>query len=162
MKTAREIAQEIMEQAEGDVLTATELLEAFARQNVQVWQAVTESLLRTACYDACRAICRGERRVIWNAPGYDAGGGGERVKAHSASLMDWPLPGGKKLRDATKKDLLDAAGFYSMQASQMAAVSTWLECIAAKVKAKTVGETLTDTQLRKLRDDTAGSERAAA
>lgn len=162
MKTANEIAQEMMLEADGDVLEATAMLEELARQDVEVWQAVTDGLLRTACYDACRSICRSERRTIWHTSGYDAGGNGERIKSHSSSLMEWPLPGGKRMRDATKQDLIDAAGFYAMQASQMAAVSDWLGRVASKVKSKTVGETLTDKQLRTLRDDTSASQRIAA
>lgn len=159
---ANELATQAMEQCDGDVLKATEYLEQTARKDVGVWKALTEGLLRNACYDACRGICRSERRIIWNSPNYSAGGNGERVKQHAETLMDWPLPGGMKLRDATKKDLLEASTFYQKQASKMAAISGWLGAIANKVKTKTVGETLTDEQLRKLRDDTAGSERDAA
>lgn len=162
MKTARELAQEAMDQCGGDVLVATELLEGMANNDADVWHALTADRLKTACYDACRGICRGERRVIWNSPGYDAGGKGERIKQHSATLMDWPLPGGKKLRDANKDDLLEAAGFYSAQASKMQAVSMWLERVADKVKSKTVGQTLTDDQLRSLRDESGATESVAA
>jgi hypothetical protein len=76
--------------------------------------------------------------------------------------MDWPLPGGIKLRDATKADLLAASGFYAKQAASMQAISIWLGKVAEKVKTKTVGQTLTDEQLRKLRDDPETSQRLAA
>lgn len=143
-----------MEQADGDVLKATEILEAQARSNMDVWRELTDTLLRTACYDACRAVCRSERRIIWNSPNYDKGGNGERVKQHANTLLDWPLPGGKKLRDATKQDLLEASGFYSKQAAQMTSIANWLDAVAKKVKTKTVGETLSADDLEKLRDQT--------
>lgn len=161
MKTSREYAEEAMEQADGDVLEATAALEAMARNDVSVWQVLTEQLLKTACYDACRSICRSERRVIWNTTGSDAGGKGDRVKAHGNMLMDFPLPGGMKLRDATKQDLMDAAGFYERQAAQMTAVASWLSAIASKVKTKTVGDTLTEVQLRAIKDGERASKAAA-
>lgn len=162
MATATELAQEAMQAANGDVLEATAILEQKARGDMDVWRALTDGLLKKACYDACRGICRTERRIIWNAPNYDAGGNGERIKAHSSTLMDWPLPGGMKLKDATKADLIAAAEFYAKQAANMQSISNWLNQIAKKVKNKTVGDSMTDDQLRKLRDDTGTSKRAAA
>ena len=152
MKESTELAQNVMEDSDGDVLAATERLEKMARKDVEIWQALTEGLLRNACYDACRAVCRADRRQIWYSPNYDAGGNGDRVKTHSASLMDLPLPGGKKLRDATKGDLLEASGFYLRQAAQMRGVADFFAAIAERVKRKTVGNTLTEADLRALKD----------
>lgn len=152
MKTATEYAQDAMTQADGDVLEATAALEEMARDDMSVWQVLTENLLKSACYDACRGICRSERRVIWHTTGSDKGGNGERVKSHAATLMDFPLPGGKRLRDATKDDLIEAAGFYDRQAAQMASVAEWLTGIARKVRGKTVGESMTEDQLRSMKD----------
>lgn len=149
-----------MEQANGDVIKATEILEDQARGDVAIWKVLTEGLLRNACYDACRAICRSERKIIWESPNYDAGGNGERIKQHATTLMDWPLPGGMKMRDATKKDLMEAATFYSKQAAKMSAIAKWLDAVASKVKSKTVGQTLTDKQLMELRDETGATETA--
>jgi len=152
MKECTELAQQVMEDSDGDVLAATERLEKMARKDVEIWQALTDGLLRTACYDACRAVCRADRRQIWYSPGYDAGGNGDRVKTHSASLMDWPLPGGKKLRDATREDLIEASDFYLRQAAQMRGVADFLFAISERVKRKTVGNTLSESDLRALKD----------
>lgn len=161
MSEATELAQAAMKAEGGDVLKATKRLERMARKDVAVWQALTEGLLRTACYDACRGVCRSERRQIWYTPNYDAGGNGERVKAHGDSLMDLPLPGGKRLRDATHADLLGANAFYAKQASQMQILANFYLAVAGKVKTKTVGETLTESALRRLKNDAEGSQRDA-
>lgn len=149
--TARQLAQIAMDQAGNDVLKATEILEQQAAGDIEVWKTLTEGLLRTACYDACRRICISERQAIWFSPGYDAGGKGDRIKEHSKSIMDWPLPGGKALRHANKQDLIDAAEFYKKQADQMASIAQWLNAIAAKVKNRTVEKCLTEAQIRALR-----------
>jgi len=150
---AEDLARRAIEMANDDVVEATVILESMARSDMSVWRALTDQLLRVACYDQCRAICRAERRVIWNSPNYDAGGNGARIKDHSASLMDWRLPGGKVLRDASKADLIEASAFYRRQAASMQIIGCWLESVAAKVAGKTVGEKLTDTILRKLQDE---------
>jgi hypothetical protein len=163
MKKSTELANEAMEQADGDVLEATKILEAQCHADMDVWRAITQELLRNACYSACASICRQERRSIWTATNYDAGGNGDRIKQHSHSLMDFPLPGGKvKLRDATKAELEAACSFYDAQANQMAAISAWLALVAQKVKNKTVGESLTEAQLRKLREQSKPNSPIAA
>jgi hypothetical protein len=66
--------------------------------------------------------------------------------------MDWPLPGGKKLGDATRADLIEAGDFYLRQAAQMRGVADFLFAISERVKRKTVGNTLSESDLRALKD----------
>jgi hypothetical protein len=146
------LAEQALEACGGEVAKAAKYLENQARQNTSIWIEVTKHLISKGCYDAIRQQCHAERRKIWYSPNYSSGGNGDRVVTHANSLMDWPLPGGMKLRYATKEDLWKAASFYQKQADQMATVATWLTNIMNKVGRKTVGESLTEKQLINLRE----------
>ena len=162
MATATELAQEAMEQVGGDVIAAAKILERKARADTDVWIAVTQTLIATACYDACRAVCRSERRQIWVQENYSKSGNGERVKSHGhKTMLDWPLPGGMKLRDAKKADLVQASGFYQKQARSMESIARWLDAIAAQVGRKAVGSVFTDEELRALKNGAGPSKEAA-
>lgn len=147
-----ELARQALEHANGDVAEAARYLEQQAKRQTSVWLTITESLISSACYDAVRAVCRKERRAIWTAPNYDQGGNGGRVVAHAKSLMDLCLPGGKRLADATKDDLLKARDFYYKQADTMRQFGCFLEVLSEKVKRSTVSDKLTEDELQKIKE----------
>ena len=144
------LAADALEQAGGNVVEATNILESWAVESWDVYRAVTERLLRQGCYSAVSGICRRNREAIWYSPGYDAQQKGDRVHAHARTLLDFPLPGGKRLADANKKDLQEAMAFYRRQADQMGRVAEWLGKIAQKVGKGIVGQRLTDEDLRRM------------
>ena len=150
-KSFRNYAKEAMQKADGNVAEASKILEKTCRQNTEAWLSVTEPVLSSACYNAVRGICQEERRAIWYSPNYSAGGNGDRVVNHAKSLMDWPLPGGMRLRDAKANDLIAAAEFYRKQAQQMFDVAGFLEKIAEKVGRKKVENALTEAELIAMR-----------
>lgn len=153
--TLADLARKALEDAGGNVVEASALLEDMARKNMKIWKSITESLLSTACYSVVSAQVRQMRSVIWNAPNYDKGGNGARVVTHGAGLLDIPLPGGMKLRDATGQEVLAAADFYQRQASQMTIMANWLAKIAQKVgrRTKPVGALFTEEDLQQLKDE---------
>lgn len=133
-----------------DTMSAAELLESWARIDRQLFDYLTKPWLSRACDDAVRAVTRGERAAIvrsWTAPNYTAGGNGHRVHTLARSLLDFPLPGGLRLRDARRDDLLGAAKFYRAQAVDMASKANWLESIAERVGRKQVGKVFDDDTL---------------
>lgn len=145
--TVAKLARSVMARCGNDVYRAARELEKIARTDPPTWQGITEPLLATACYAAVREVCheqrrKGERSAIYLTSNYDKGGNGSRVIAHGESLMDWPLPGGMRLRDAKADDLTRAAAFYAAQASTMAHTGRWLCAIAEKIGKKSVGKAL--------------------
>ena len=134
-----------------DVHEATNKLERWAKSNRDLYEYLTAPYLSRACYDAVRSCCRHDRKALYTAPNYTKGGNGDRVHQHAHSLLDFPLPGGKRLRDATRADLEAAANFYRQQAKDMANKADWLEAIAAKVGKKKVGSVLSAEALRSLK-----------
>jgi len=77
------------------------------------------------------------------------------IQSNREMLMDFPLPGGLALRDATKDDVTAAALFYSTQATNMGHKARWLDLIAKKVpKGKTVADALDNDALATLQEKT--------
>lgn len=150
-----DLARQALADAGGDVVQASKLLEDIARKNMRVWVDLTEQLLSQACYQAVSAQIRQERRQIWTAANYSKGGNGDRVRAHANSLLDFLLPGGMRLRDATASDVLEAAGVYRRQAVDMTAKADWLFKVAERCgrSTKTVGLLLKESDLQRLRDE---------
>lgn len=145
--------QSIIDHA-SDVADASRKLEEAARSDRELRDYLTEPYLKQACYNAVRSHYRVERREIWTAPNYTKGGNGQRVEQHARTLLDFPLPNGKRLRDATREDLLSAAEFYRRQSEDMAQKAHWLERIAEKTGRKKVGAALTVKQIESLRGET--------
>ena len=71
---------------------------------------------------------------------------------HKEMVLDFPLAGGLKLRDATKEQVLEAAARYRSQASDHTKKAKWLESIAALVKPnRLVGDCVDEKTAEKLR-----------
>jgi len=134
-----------------DVSEASRMLEEEARKDADLYNHLTEPFLARACYDAVRTEYQSERKQIWTAPNYTEGGNGHRVKEHARTLLDFPLPNGKRMRDATKADLLEASEFYRKQAADMARKARWLEQVAESVGKKKVGNALSAEDLEQMR-----------
>lgn len=96
---------------------------------------------------------RQERGALWARPTEpDA-----RVAALAAgnSLLDFRLPSGIRLRNATADEVGAAADFYTKQAADMAWKAKWLGQIVGRIKKdKTVGDCLTDADLIAIREKT--------
>lgn len=146
----QETINEIIQTA-ADVAEATQELMDAAKNNHELYVYLTEPFLQQACYNVVRSRYRSERRQLWTAPNYDQGGNGHRVREHARSLLDFPLPNGKRLRDATRADLLEAAEFYGKQAANMTAKAEWLQRVADIIGRKRVENALSEQQLQALR-----------
>lgn len=151
-----EAAKQALDAANGDVQIATKAFEHTIRNERDLRDALVDPLIATACYDAIRKICHTERRQVWKPPVEKlvpgkVTGSARVVQLAAGNLLMFPLPGGKKLGEATRQEISDAAGFYSQQAGDMSHKARWLQLIAQSVPSdKTVGEVLTDNRLREL------------
>lgn len=144
----------------GDPVKAVDRLEKRVRSNRALRDALTDPLIRDACYNAIRIVMRGERRAIWHSGSLTPEQNGNRVVALaagiSASLFDFILPGGKRLRDATGEEIAGAADFYDKQARDMAHKARWLQLVGQSVPGgKKAGDVLTEERLGELRAEAA-------
>lgn len=153
--TLQDAVERAIKESGDDARAATTILLNEVKRNRKLREQLTEPLLRSACYDRIRSAFRVERKQIWFAPNYDATQGSERAKAHGEYLlMQFRLPAGKRLSEATIEDLLEASEFYSKQASDMAHKGRWLDLIAKGLKkGKTVGKQYNEATLRALQEE---------
>lgn len=159
-----EAARRALSDADGDVRTATRMMEEAVRQSPQLRDELTEPLLSSACYAAVTAQCRVERRKVWSPPAEKlvatrVTGAHRVVQLATGTLLMFPLPGGKKLSEATREEIAEAATFYEAQAGDMAIKARWLRLVAQSVPGdKTAGDVLSDKRLRELQEAARGLE----
>jgi hypothetical protein len=145
--------------ADGDVREAVRILETAVRQERDLRDALTDPLISQACYDAVRKQCHVQRRRVWAPPAEKlvkskVTGAHRVVQLAAGTLLMFPLPGGKRLGEASREEIASAAEFYERQAGDMATKGRWLRLIAQSVPGdQTVGDVLTDERLRELQEE---------
>lgn len=163
VKTGAELvadaARKALNGASGDLRQAALALEAKVRNNASLRAALTEPLIAGACYDAVRVQVKDARAVSWKgrepvvAAHPAAADQSTRVVALArGTLLMFPLPtGGKKLGEATRAEIAEAAEFYEKQATDMGQKSRWLRLVAQSIPTnQKAGEVLTEKRLREL------------
>jgi len=147
-------AREALEKAGGDTHNAAVILQETVSKRGGLYKALMDPLLTQACRDAIGLVVRTHRKSVWKHRTDSS----ERVVALAAgnllSLMDFPLPGGKRLGDASRSEVSTAAEFYDRQAKDMAHKGRWLALIAQSVTdEQTVGQALDENRLSELQTE---------
>lgn len=107
---------------------------------------------------ALRAICRREtqtvRREAWTRPAAPDSRVQHLIGVNRANLLDFPLPGGKRLGRAGKAEIAVAAAAYERQGADMLLKARWLATIADRLpEGKVVADVFSDADLERLRED---------
>lgn len=161
-------AKAALEDASGDLNIATEMMVAAAGKSSALRNALLEPYLETACREAVRRQIQSIRREVWTASkGKRAGSSAPSavveqqqrarvVQLAAGTLMMFPLPGGKRLGEATREEVAAAAEFYAKQSADMGAKANWLRLIGQSLpEGKKVAEILTDRRLQELQAEAA-------
>ena len=131
-----------------------------AHQNPALLDALLSPHERHAAMTAVRAATSAKRNAVWTAPTRaERAESAERVFILAESigemLLDFPLPGGRALRLATKEDVNEAADYYRNTAANMGHKARWLARIAPEVpNGQTVGDALDNSALEKMQRET--------
>lgn len=154
-----EAAKAAYDSAGGDLKAAVVALEARVRKERSLYDALTDPLIAQACYDAVRKACHTDRQSVWKEPGTKIVKGKTQNSARivhlaAGNLLMFPLPGGKKLGEATRSEISSAANFYEKQSGDMAVKARWLRLVAQSLPSgQTVKDVLTDKRLRELQTE---------
>lgn len=152
-------AKAALEANNGDVKAATAALEQRVRASRALRDMLTDPLISNACYDAIRRQCHVERRQVWSPPveklvATRVAGAHRVVKLAAGNLLTFPLPGGKKLGEATRAEVAQAANFYQSQSDDMGHKARWLQLVQQSIPdGKTVADVLNDKRLRELQKE---------
>ena len=152
-----EYARLALQRTQQNAQAATKLLESWVHDDPNLKDALTEPLIRDACYDAIRAVFRVDRKRIWTTVDHstDSPGSSSKRVEHLASsnLMMFPLPGGKRLKDANREDLLFASEFYMKQGHDMLTKARWLTLVSQHMTGKKrVSDVMDEKKLIDLKD----------
>lgn len=152
------MAKHELDLANGIVTTACEALVARIIAEPRAYRMLMDPLVRNACYDLLRAICRQRRRSIWESYQPSIESGRQRIIARAEGIKDtwyeFQLEGGMYLKDARKADLAHTREVWQKRATTMHINSKWLGYIEAKLpddkkRVADVVSLATLTQLRK-------------
>jgi len=151
-------ARAALAEADGDVVAATSKLFLRVIEDHSFIKEFLSEIVRKACYEAVAGQVRADRRQVWSTLQPTAEARSAQVMALASgtvrTLHDFPLPGGKKLGDALRGEVVAAADFFRGQASDMARKAHWLQHIAQHVPdGKTVRDVLSAERLAELRDE---------
>lgn len=164
----RRAADQALSEASGEVLRAKAIMSEMARTTQALRDALVEPWIDQAAYEAVREVSRDRRGVIWDSqrratPASLVSDADKIVllaNSNAQALMDFPLPGGKRLGDAIAEEVRTAAGFYYRQAGNMMAKGRWLAKIAVSVPdGKRVSEALDEAKLKDIQIDAQISDR---
>ena len=158
--TVRDLAKQALAHHDGDWQKASEQLYKWALDDYGVLYTLTAHLVWQACKDAVRGEGRSERsEILASSSGKTADKlnrdlGGKRLgKYLQRYYLDMPLPGGKKLREATGYELEKHASDWHKQARTMEKRANWLRAVSLKAGERRVGDVLSEDDVRKLWDE---------
>lgn len=148
-------ARACLKQSDGLVAPATELLLSQIEADPDLREAIAAQAIESLAAETVAKQVRDERAATWagrnNAPKTNAGHLRNIMERY---LLDFPLAGGLRLRDATRDAVESQALLYETAAQDMSRKGRWLRLIAAKVpEGRKVGDCLTEADVRAMQED---------
>lgn len=112
-------------------------------------ELVAEVVLRAVRYSVAH-VSKTQRAAI-----VDPSHGKAQVTALARGLagafLDWPLPGGKRLADANRSEVMEGSRDYELKGTTMLQRSRWLRLVAQTIpEDKVAGDVLTNERLTEL------------
>lgn len=152
MSIASKIAEEIITKVGGNVKQAAEAMESRVLKDDALFKELMLPMVSRACYDFICDVVHSRRRSICDTVkrANDEMAGSIALQNTARSMLDFPLPGGLLLRDATRHDCVDAAVYYERQASDMFGKGRFLRSVAKRAGNKSVGDSITEIELCRL------------
>ncbi|WP_091739826.1 hypothetical protein [Phenylobacterium immobile] len=150
-----------LEDANGDMNKAADMLQIAVDQSPTLRSALLEPWVAQACREAIRRHLQDVRREVWTGTkSHTAGASKPEVMAEqrarvvqlaAGTLLMFPLPGGRRLGEATREEVGAAAEFYSRQSADMGTKARWLRLIGQSLPdGKRVSDVLSDRRLEEL------------
>jgi hypothetical protein len=149
------MARAAWEASHGDFDAAAERFAKALEADREMLRKARRMAFAAWCRDQVRQAASAHRTAVFRLRSEADAARGSRLRmALSATLMDFPLPGGGLLRDATAADCIEGASAYRHTASDAVWKARWLEAIAARVGNAIVSDVLNEEDLRALQQET--------
>jgi len=152
MSIASKIAEEIIDKVGGDVRKAADYMESIVLKDDALFKELMLPMVSKACHEIICDVVHARRRSICDTVkrANDEMAGSIALQNTARSMLDFPLPGGLLLRNATRHDCIDAAGYYERQASDMFGKGRFLRSVAKRAGNKPVGDAISEIELCRL------------
>ena len=152
-----QVAQECLDEADGDLTKATNLLQARVESDMDLYKQLLGHLVRQACYGEVDRLRRRHNQKCVGTPQPPPERERDRLRASATSLYNFKLLRGVSLGEATRSQILETANFYKKQADSMKGTADWLFSVASKLSAtKKVKNQLSLEELWRLRKEATG------
>lgn len=154
--TLGELAREALAGVDGDTEKATDILTKRLMKDRPLLRSVIHGAIRDAVsYRTELAMRENRRRILHAVSSPPPAPGRDSVISLAAgireSLLDMPLAGGLRLRDATREQVSDQANRYAALAKDTGHKARWLSLIAQSVPdGKVVGDVMNDERAAEL------------
>lgn len=150
-QTLSDIARTHWESAEGDVKKARATAIAAVKANAPLSNEIVAEAVCRALDTFLEDKTRERRRTIISAAVDMRGGVIALANGLTASLLDFPLPGGLKLRDAKPDEVSPAIEYYEKMGADVTRKAKWLRLIVQSVpRDKKIGSVITDERAQEL------------
>jgi hypothetical protein len=152
----RAIARELLEQC-GDNASALAAMVERAEEDAALYKAIVNGYFRPICAAVIRRAAQESREAAWSAPAapstprlVDMAAWNEAVVE---GLLDFRIEGGKRLRDATKPELLASAAAFETRGYDQLIKGRWQRLIANELRddLTTAGTILSEKRLADLK-----------
>jgi hypothetical protein len=163
-KSLGELAREVFEDEGGRTAPAIARLQALIAADESLRIAIAEAAIAEYAARHVATVMMTDRAAVWRAAERRTAGLPTRAKTSVAalgngireSLLNFPLAGGLRLRDATRAEVAAQAQMYATHGADMLHKARWLATIAARLPddEATVGEVLTDGEVETLQAET--------
>lgn len=131
-ETFGDLVREAWQANEGSITDASKQLFALFTSRREMVEAMMPQIAKAWCTDQVRHHV-GRIRLAAVTP-FDPASGSERLRSViTATLLDFPLPGGKRLGDANSNEVREGAQFYLRSASDASHKYRWLMAVAERV-----------------------------
>lgn len=146
------LARQALAECGGNTEVAASVITADLMADRKLLRSVIESAIADAVAYRVEHSMRSHRAtVISRATAPGKSGVIALAKGISASLLDMPLANGVKLRDASRKQVMEQAHRYAALARDTGHKARWLTLIGQSIPSdKTVGEVLSDERATEL------------
>lgn len=149
--TIARLAREALGRLDGDAKRATDFVVDRLSANAVLLREVVRAAVGDAVTMRVGEALRKQRSAIVSATTGDRGAVVALSTGWTAALLDMPLAGGKRLREATREEVVAQAHRYDAQAKDMGHKARWLTLVAQAVPSdKVVGDVMDDARAAEL------------
>jgi hypothetical protein len=135
-----------------EVSVAIDRVMARLTASPELLRTIVRDAVLFAATEAAKLTVRSDRsRIIQMTTATGRNGVFALANGMTAALLDMPIAGGVRLRDARRDQVAAASEFYSRQAQDMSHKGRWFALIAQSVpEGRVVGDVLTDARAAEL------------